>query len=122
MKTPAFLLGVALVLGTTIGLAQSNEDLPRRQYESGLSFLRGQRYSEALKDFQAITGKLLIVHGLADSNVSPENTRIACRDLMQAKIPFDLMTFDDEGHGIYKAGNREKLLLRIERFFSKAFA
>jgi dipeptidyl aminopeptidase/acylaminoacyl peptidase len=71
---------------------------------------------------KSIKGKLLIVHGLADSNVSPENTKVACRDLLAAKIPFDLMTFDDEGHGIYKAGNREKLLLRIERFFGKAFA
>jgi dienelactone hydrolase len=70
---------------------------------------------------QNIKGRLLIVHGLADSNVSPENTRLACRDLLKAKIPFDLMTFDDEGHGIYKAGNRERLMLRIERFFSKAF-
>jgi len=68
-----------------------------------------------------IKGKLLIVHGLADSNVSPENTRVACRDLMAAKIPFDLMTFDDEGHGIYKAANREKLLIKMERFFAKAF-
>jgi TolA-binding protein len=33
---------------------QSNEELPRRQYESGLSFLQNQRYTEALKDFQAI--------------------------------------------------------------------
>ncbi|MDQ7247659.1 S9 family peptidase [Dongia sedimenti] len=71
---------------------------------------------------QNIKGKLLIVHGLADSNVSPENTRIACRDLNAAGIRFDLLTFDDEGHGIYKAGNREKLLNRIERFFGKAFA
>ena len=69
-----------------------------------------------------IKGRLLIVHGLADSNVSPENTRVACQDLTKAKIPFDLLTFDDEGHGIYKAGNREKLLNRMERFFSKAFA
>jgi dipeptidyl aminopeptidase/acylaminoacyl peptidase len=69
-----------------------------------------------------IKGRLLIVHGLADSNVSPENTRVACRDLLAAKIPFELLTFDDEGHGIYKAGNREKLLLRMERFFGKAFA
>ncbi len=28
--------------------------MPRRQYESGLSFLQGQRYAEALKDFQAV--------------------------------------------------------------------
>jgi dipeptidyl aminopeptidase/acylaminoacyl peptidase len=69
-----------------------------------------------------IKGRLLIVHGLSDSNVSPENTQAACRDLMAARIPFDLLTFDDEGHGVYKAGNREKLLLRMERFFTKAFA
>jgi outer membrane protein assembly factor BamD (BamD/ComL family) len=33
---------------------QSSEDLPRRQYESGLTFMNGQRYVEALKDFQAV--------------------------------------------------------------------
>jgi dipeptidyl aminopeptidase/acylaminoacyl peptidase len=64
----------------------------------------------------------LIVHGLADSNVSPENTRVACRDLTAAGVPFELLVFDDEGHGVYKASNREKLLPRMERFFGKAFA
>ena len=34
--------------------AAGHEDLPRRQYKSGLSFLKGQRYAEALKDFQAV--------------------------------------------------------------------
>jgi TolA-binding protein len=33
---------------------QSGEDLPRRQLDSGMTFLNGQRYTEALKDFQAI--------------------------------------------------------------------
>lgn len=52
------LLAVPLVVlagafGATLG-AQSNEELPRRQYEQGLSFMQGQRYSEALKDFQAV--------------------------------------------------------------------
>lgn len=69
-----------------------------------------------------IRGRLLIVHGLADSNVSPENTRLACRDLDAARIPYELLTFPDEGHGIYKAGNRETLLLRMEAFFAAAFA
>jgi len=45
---------VALLFATIAVATQSNEDLPRRQYESGLAFLRGQRYAEALKDFQAI--------------------------------------------------------------------
>jgi acetyl esterase/lipase len=69
-----------------------------------------------------IRGKLLIVHGLADSNVSPENTRLACRDLDAAGIPYELLTFPDEGHGIYKAGNRERLLLKMAAFFGEAFA
>jgi dipeptidyl aminopeptidase/acylaminoacyl peptidase len=69
-----------------------------------------------------IRGKVLIVHGLADSNVSPENTRLACRDLTAAGIPYELLTFPDEGHGIYKAGNREALLLGMEGFFTAAFA
>ncbi|HVO03809.1 MAG TPA: prolyl oligopeptidase family serine peptidase [Candidatus Cybelea sp.] len=68
-----------------------------------------------------IKGKLLIVHGLADSNVSPENTRCACRDLDAAGIRYDLLTFPDEGHGVYKTGNRETLLTRMAGFFGAAF-
>lgn len=51
-----FSLPRALVLIAFTGAvhAQSSEDLPRRQYESGLTFMNGQRYTEALKDFQAI--------------------------------------------------------------------
>jgi len=46
---------VALVVALATALdAQSSEDLPRRQYDSGLAFMNGQRYTEALKDFQAI--------------------------------------------------------------------
>ncbi|MEO8680440.1 MAG: outer membrane protein assembly factor BamD [Vicinamibacterales bacterium] len=49
------LLVLVLALGAALTAQQPvNEDLPRRQYESGLSFMQGQRYSEALKDFQAI--------------------------------------------------------------------
>jgi TolA-binding protein len=34
--------------------AQGSEDLARRQYESGRSFVQNGRYAEALKDFQAV--------------------------------------------------------------------
>ena len=70
---------------------------------------------------QQISGKLLIVHGLRDTNVSPQNTWIAFRDLHRAKIPFDRLLYCDEGHGIYKAGNRENLLTRMAQFFGDAF-
>lgn len=54
MKTPSVLIVVLVaVIGASVA-AQSGEELPRRQYDSGLSFLKGQRYAEALKDFQAI--------------------------------------------------------------------
>src|SRR5438046_2728675 len=33
---------------------QGSEDLARRQYDSGLSFVQNGRYKEALKDFQAV--------------------------------------------------------------------
>jgi dipeptidyl aminopeptidase/acylaminoacyl peptidase len=87
------------------------EEMPERYFKaSPANFIRD------------IRGKLLIVHGLADSNVSPENTRLACRDLDAAGIPYELLTFPDEGHGIYKAGNRETLLLAMEALFAAAFA
>ena len=69
-----------------------------------------------------IKGRLMIVHGLKDSNVSPENTRAAVRDLDRAGIPYALLTFDNEGHGIYRASNRETLFKRIAEFFADAFS
>lgn len=53
LRSPVVIAAV-VVLATSLAAQQSNEELPRRQYDSGLSFLKGQRYTEALKDFQAI--------------------------------------------------------------------
>jgi dipeptidyl aminopeptidase/acylaminoacyl peptidase len=68
-----------------------------------------------------IQGRLLIVHGMRDTNVSPENTRAAVRDLDRAGIAYELLTFDNEGHGIWRAGNRETLFNRVAAFFEAAF-
>jgi len=69
-----------------------------------------------------IKGRLLIVHGVQDSNVSPENTKAAVRDLDRAGIPYELLTFDNEGHGINRASNREILFRRVAEFFEDSFA
>ncbi|HEV8389478.1 MAG TPA: prolyl oligopeptidase family serine peptidase [Dongiaceae bacterium] len=69
-----------------------------------------------------IKGRLMIVHGMKDTNVSPGNTLAAVRDLDQAGIPYNLLTFDNEGHGINRAGNREILFRRVAAFFEEAFA
>jgi len=45
------------LLAATLGAqstAARDEDFARRQYESGLSFMQNKRYTEALKDFQAV--------------------------------------------------------------------
>ena len=68
-----------------------------------------------------IRGDIMIVHGLKDSNVSPANTRAAQRDLDRAGIPYELLTFPNEGHGIYRAGNREELFRRTAEFLLRSF-
>lgn len=68
-----------------------------------------------------IKGRLMIVHGLKDSNVSPENTWTACRDLDRAGISYELLTFPDEGHGIYRTGNRQVLFERMAKFLEQTF-
>lgn len=50
---PAGALAAAITLHGPL-VAQGTEDLARRQYESGLTFVQNGRYSEALKDFQAV--------------------------------------------------------------------
>jgi dipeptidyl aminopeptidase/acylaminoacyl peptidase len=68
-----------------------------------------------------IEGELLIVQGLQDPNVSPENVRIVREALQKAGVEHQLLAFDDEGHGIIRQENRQKLLLALARFFETAF-
>ncbi|MGE0450359.1 MAG: tetratricopeptide repeat protein [Vicinamibacterales bacterium] len=49
---PALLL--AVLLGVPVLAQQNNEELARRQYESGLTFLRNGRNAEGVKDLQAV--------------------------------------------------------------------
>jgi dipeptidyl aminopeptidase/acylaminoacyl peptidase len=69
-----------------------------------------------------IQGRLTIVQGMQDPNVTPENLAIVRRALDDASIEYELLTFDDEGHGIAKAGNRRVLYSRLADFFERAFA
>jgi dipeptidyl aminopeptidase/acylaminoacyl peptidase len=69
-----------------------------------------------------IRGKLLIVQGLRDPNVTPENVRTAREALDQAGIEYELLTFEDEGHGIYHPRNQKVLYERLVEFFAEAFA
>jgi dipeptidyl aminopeptidase/acylaminoacyl peptidase len=69
-----------------------------------------------------IRGKLLIVQGLRDPNVTPENVRAVRAALDQAGVVYEILTFEDEGHGIYHPKNLKPLYTRLVEFFAEAFA
>lgn len=68
-----------------------------------------------------IKGCLLIVQGLQDPNVTPENVRAVSAALQQAGVEYELLAFEDEGHGIAKPSNQKTLYLCLLDFFSGAF-
>ena len=67
-----------------------------------------------------IRGQLLIVQGGKDPNVTPENVRQVRTRLEEKGIAYDLLVFDDEGHGIIKPENQERLYKRLADFFERA--
>lgn len=68
-----------------------------------------------------IEGRLLIVQGLTDPNVTPLNLYSVQKKLEEAHIPYETLTFADEGHGIAKPANRKILYQRMTQFFTAAF-
>ena len=69
-----------------------------------------------------IRGRLLIVQGLQDPNVSPENVEAVRDALDRAGVRYDLLQFEDEGHGVHRPKNQRALFLRLAQFFGAAFA
>jgi dipeptidyl aminopeptidase/acylaminoacyl peptidase len=68
-----------------------------------------------------IRGQLLIVQGARDPNVTPENVRVVRQALDEAGVPYGVLTFEDEGHGISKPRNQRALYLHLLQFFTGAF-
>ena len=68
-----------------------------------------------------IRGRLLIVQGANDPNVTPQNVTDVRHRLDAAGIPYELLIFADEGHGIAKPENRKALCRRLAAFFAAAF-
>ena len=82
-----------------------------------------ERYRERspVNFVQNIRGELLIVQGLRDPNVTPENVSVVAQALERAGISYELLTFDDEGHGISRPENLLDLYPRLADFFERAF-
>lgn len=68
-----------------------------------------------------IRGRLLIVQGANDPNVTPQNVAEVRTRLDALKIPYEVLVFPDEGHGIAKPANRHRLYRHLAQFFADAF-
>jgi dipeptidyl aminopeptidase/acylaminoacyl peptidase len=69
-----------------------------------------------------IRGELLIVQGLRDPNVTQDNVHAVTRALDELGIAYELLTFEDEGHGIARPKNLKVLYPRLADFFEGAFS
>lgn len=89
----------------------SPDRVPERYYErSPINFV------------QDIRGKVLIVQGAQDPNVTPENVRQVVERLKAHQIAYELIVFEDEGHGIIKPTNQKKLYTALADFFERALS
>jgi dipeptidyl aminopeptidase/acylaminoacyl peptidase len=81
------------------------------------------RYRERspINSVKNIKGELLIVQGLKDPNVTQDNVEAVTKALQRENIPYELITFEDEGHGIARPKNLRVLYPRLADFFHKAF-
>ena len=93
--------------------------LPEKQ---GLYDPRNEHDSCGVGFVANIKGRLLIVQGLQDPNVTPENVRVVRDALDRASVPYEVLAFEDEGHGIGRPKNQKTLYLRLAEFFRTAFA
>jgi dipeptidyl aminopeptidase/acylaminoacyl peptidase len=89
----------------------SPEEVPERYHErSPIHFVENTR------------GRVLIVQGLQDPNVTPENVHAVTKVLDKMEIPYELLTFDDEGHGIARPKNLKVLYQHLADFFEATFS
>lgn len=66
-----------------------------------------------------LKGRVMVVHGLADTNVGPENTHVAIREMLEHQIPHAALLFPDEGHGVFRRRNVETYLAASADFLQE---
>jgi dipeptidyl-peptidase 4 len=69
----------------------------------------GYRASEVVPNLERMTGALLLMQGMADDNVSFENSTRVMTAMQEMGRPFDLMLFPGERHGPH--GNPRQLVV-----------
>ena len=67
----------------------------------------------------ALSGRLLLIHGMADDNVPLANSVAVMAALQAQGTPFDLMLYPGERHGIQGGGRQVQLWRTLLEFFGR---
>jgi dipeptidyl-peptidase-4 len=70
--------------------------------------VEGYAASDAIPRLPNLTGRMLLMHGMADDNVILENTTRVMDAMQASSIPFELMLFPGQRHGV--RGNERQLM------------
>ncbi len=79
----------------------------------------GYRKSSPVFAAEALSGRLLLIHGLADDNVHFAHSARMVDALLQAGKPFEMAFYPRQNHGIREPSHREDLFRRILDFFEE---
>ena len=113
-QSPLFQCGIAIAPVTNWRLYDSayTERFMRRPQVNEF----GYEGTDLMQMAGDLTGKLLIVHGLADDNVHAQNTLLYTDALVKAGKQFEMQLYVDDNHSIRKPHNNEHLHHRIMLF------
>ena len=82
----------------------------------------GYEDSSVLTHIKNLSGKLLLVHGMADDNVLFQHSVLLMDALQQASIPFEMMAYPGKRHGIAGKPVRVHLFEMILNHFRRWLA
>jgi dipeptidyl-peptidase-4 len=77
----------------------------------------GYDNNSPINHVEKLKGNLLIVHGLADDNVHPQNTFEITEALVQADKQFDMAIYTNRNHSIYGGNTRVHLFTKMVNYF-----
>jgi dipeptidyl-peptidase-4 len=79
----------------------------------------GYQDSSVLSHIENLSGKLLLVHGMADDNVLFQHSVLLMEALQKARIPFEMMAYPGKKHGISGKSARIHLFEMIIGHFDR---
>ncbi|MFV0345959.1 MAG: S9 family peptidase [Bacteroidales bacterium] len=81
---------------------------------------QGYKNSSVANYADGLTGNLILIHGLADDNVHPQNTFELAEVITQKNKNFDMHTYTNRNHSIYGGNTRKHLFNKIIKYINES--